>query len=356
MDKEQLESFFKKSNLSFLKTVSINDIVFDERAKYMCKFGCKNYDRKHSCPPASLYLKEKVLKNYDSVILIATTYKIPDMSSIFKIRNYNHKKECEIQSISLILDNFFKLNNIDHIALSGGPCQHCKICSYSLKKKCIKPMKRQTSMEAIGIDCHKTMHNAGFDFFTPNIDTVNRCGCIFINDKNLFNLNLKKRDSYQNFFEPKKQDILTICSTLKKEYPKLFNKIRLLKISEIIKEDSICNSYCQNYNSRFSCPPYSEIMDLTLWNYSVLWEWNNNKFNKNRYNLALKKIHSVFYSMGFYFALSLRDCYCDECEICTYKSNEKTICNFRRILSPSVQSQGINPKQFGNGKFGIELL
>lgn len=356
MDKEQLESFFKKSDLSFLKSVSINEIVFDERAKYMCKFGCKNYDRKHSCPPASLPLKDKVFKNYKSVILLATTYKIPDTNSIFQIHNYNYQKECEIQRISLRLGNLFRLNNVDRIVLSGGPCQHCKTCSYILKEKCTKPMKKQTSMEAIDIDCQKTMHNAGFDFFTPNTNTINRCGCIFINDKNLLDIELKKRDSYQNFYEPKIQDILKTCSTLKKEFPKLFNNVSLKKISELIKTDTICNSNCKHYDNIFSCPPYSDKIDLKLWNYAVLWEWNNNRFKKYRYNLALKRIHSAFYSMGFYFALSLRDCYCDECDICSYKSNEKAICNFRRILSPSMQSQGINPKQFGNGKFGIELL
>ena len=70
----------------------------------------------------------------------------------------------------------------------------------------------------------------------------------------------------------------------------------------------------------------------------------------------MKKIHSTTFSMGFYFAMSLRDCYCDECSQCTFSLSEKTVCNYRKLLSPSMQSQGIDPLNFGKGKYGIELL
>jgi hypothetical protein len=67
-------------------------------------------------------------------------------------------------------------------------------------------------------------------------------------------------------------------------------------------------------------------------------------------------LHTSFFSLGLYFSFSVRDCFCDECSICEYGLIEYPFCNYRKIMAPSMQSQGIDPSQFGKGKYGLEFV
>ncbi|MFW5895706.1 MAG: DUF2284 domain-containing protein [archaeon] len=352
---DDLKSYFEKSNLSFIKEIPFDNLYFDERAQYMCKFGCKNYNRKYSCPPESLKVKNEIQK-YDRAILFATTFNYPENASYYKKRGLNYKKEYEIQRISEELDNKFSMLGVDHFVLAGGSCKRCNQCSFEDNKPCKKPNRKQTSMEAVGIDCQKTMHDAGFDFNISDSDSINRCGCILLNDESFKGLENKKEKSNQKYHRPTKKEAKNMCSKLETEYSKFFEEVCLINISDIKNSEKICNPSCKSYGKTFSCPPYSEKIDLDLWDYAIIWKWSESNYKKYRYNQALKKIHGAFYSIGYYFALSLRDCNCKECQICNYEKNDESYCENRKILAPSMQSQGIDPNQFGNGKFGVELI
>lgn len=356
LHKELLE-YYDSSNLSFIRTVPFSNIFFDDRAEYMCKYGCKNYQNKYSCPPYSNKLKEKIeKKNYKYALLFATTHKIQSGLSRMKLKNINHIKECEIQRISGDINNIFNNNNTDHIALSGGSCKKCRPCHARLNEPCAKPDYMQTSMEAVGIDCQRTMHKADFDFEMPNRDSINRCGCILSNEKSIINLHMQKRNSFQKYKNGTKKDAIEMIDLLINEYSNMFKEIIIIPINKIIKSESECVVNCTMNKNGYACPPYSNMININLWKYAIIWEWNNNKYKKNSYNITLKTIHKAFFSQGFYFALSLRDCYCDECKECQNKKEMKSYCINRSLLAPSMQSQGIDPKQFGQGKFGIELI
>ncbi len=356
--KKILNKYFEKSQLAFMKTIPFKRLIFDKRAEYMCKYGCKNYNRKYSCPPYTKSLFNLINKNkFKWVILFATSYKNLKNYSLFKIRFENIQKEYEIQRISHQLSNLINFNGKKNKVFSGGSCKRCRPCGCIEDKLCKKPHLKQISMESIQIDCIKTMTNVGFDFQLTNNNTINRCGCIFTNDDSLSNIEFKKKDSHQKFEQFPKSKILKSIEKYKEKNPKLYSKINFFNIDEINrKEIPICNEECRHYNRNFSCPPYSEYINLNLWTYALVWKWKKNKYKKYRYNIALKKIHKLVYSMGYYFALSIRDCYCDECERCTYNSGNKSFCENRKILSPSMQSLGIDPEFFGKGKYGIEIF
>jgi len=129
----------------------------------------------------------------------------------------------------------------------------------------------------------------------------------------------------------------------------------LIPIHKINTDNCLCE-ICNSKQNNYSCPPYSDRINLSLWDKCVLWEWNNNDSKKNSYNNALKLVHNTIFSLGVYFAFTIRDCYCDACPICECGRSESQTCKFKKILSPSMQSQGIDPKQFGDGKFGLELV
>jgi predicted metal-binding protein len=351
-----LRDYFDGSPLAFMRAVPAETLEFDQRAKYMCKFGCKNYNRKYSCPPESLAVLDRIQQHkYRWAILFATTYKVDNGYSRYKVRALNQHKEYEIQRICNEIGNILDSNDISYLLLSGGPCRQCKECSLICNEVCRKLQVRQVSMEAVCIDCQKTMHHAGFDFQMPNNGSINRCGCILTNEDELSSIYFNNVESPQKLVYPSKERTLEMCSRLLVERPQIYDAIQLISLSELCEGDSPCET-CKHYRTNFSCPPYSEKIDTGLWNLGVLWNWKKNDKKKYSYNIALRTIHRAFFSLGYYFALSLRDCYCDECKPCNYLHSERPICNYRQLLAPSMQSQGINPSQFGTGKFGLELI
>lgn len=355
---QELTDFFNDSPLAFMKAIPFDKVVFDNKAEYMCKFGCKKYNRSYSCPPASNALSNEIKNGkFKWILLAATTYDYPDDYSRFKMQIKNSHKEMEIQRISTQLDNIMDSSEVDYIVLSGGCCKKCRECSILNNQKCKKPSLKLTSMESIGIDCQKTMNNAGFDFAMPNRTSINRCAAVLFNTNEICSINLQKRESSQKYDEISKEQVEKMCLNLSQEFPKLFESIELKSILDLEINDYNCTTNCKHITQdNFSCPPYSNKLELNLWTDFILWKWRKNNTKKHSYNTALKKIHSAFFSMGFYFALSLRDCYCDECSECTFSLSDKPVCNHRKLLSPSMQSQGIFPSNFGKGKYGIELL
>jgi len=268
--------------------------------------------------------KQILLAKYKWITLVATTFDIPDDSSRMMKRAYNIQKELEIQRISAQLDELMNLHKINHISLAGGSCKRCRECSQLVGKACKKPHLKQTSMEAVGIDCQKTFNLSGFDFEMPNYTYINRGAAILHNEESLSTLYLKKKDSFQKMKSPTIKDAQQLSDQLLNKNHDLFESIEIFPISDLDSEKDICTERCSHYGKNFSCPPYSKPIDLESWRYFALWKWKSNKFKKRNYNAALKVVHSGFFSLGYYFSLSLRDCYCNECKICKFSDNERT--------------------------------
>lgn len=353
---DELKTFFESSPLTFMRTVPFNEIIFDNRCKFLCKYGCKNFRRKYCCPPDALELKEEIQKNnYQWALLAATSSQLPPQITEYQKLYRNRQKEHEIQKISINLHDFFIKNDIDHIILSGGACKKCQICSKILHQKCKKPKLKLTSMEAVGIDCQSTLTSAGFDFEMPAKKSINRCTAVLLDCDDFSSINWKKYDSNQTFKKVSEKLIRATCEKLTSENSKMFESIDLISTSDINQGSDLCNG-CNHVSKNFACPPYSDKIDLTMWDRCIVWKWNINNVKKYSYNRALRLIHTSLFSLGLYYALSVRDCYCDECQICEYEKCDFPVCNFRKIMSPSMQSQGINPNQFGNGKYGLEFI
>ena len=199
-------------------------------------------------------------------------------------------------------------NRHKNIVFSGGACKKCRPCSCIEVNKCKKPSLKQIRMEAIQIDCIKTLSNAGFNFQLTDPHTINKCGCIFTNDKNLSEIYLKKNNSFQKFNQASLKEIGDFFNQLIKENPKLYDKIEIVPIKKIKIGAPSCKKDCKFYGKNFSWPPYSKKIDLTLWNKAIIWKWKGSEFKKYRYNIALKKLHEMLYSFGYDFAFSIRDC------------------------------------------------
>jgi Predicted metal-binding protein len=275
----ELNFFFNSSALIFMKTIPFNELSFDNRCEFLCKYGCKNYNHKFCCPPDSHNFLNYIHKKQPNwVLLAATSVKVPQKTSEFQKRFLNIQKEMEIQRISYNLSSIFSEKQIDHIVLSGGSCKKCKICSKIKKQECNKPNLKLTSMEAVGLDCQKTLTDAGFDFEMPARNSINRCMAILFNDENLSSIFWIKENSNQTYKKVSKKEIQGMCSSLHKEFPEMFDSIQLISIPKIKQEGFKCTDKCEHYSKNFSCPPYSTKINFNLWNYCILWKWNENKF------------------------------------------------------------------------------
>jgi predicted metal-binding protein len=126
----ELKNFFESSPLAFMRVISFDQVFFDDRCKYLCKYGCKNYQRKYCCPPDSLELKESIQNHHYKWALLAATSCLHNLQKFqYKKLYLNRQKEHEIQRISSDLHELFLKNDIDHVVLSGGACKKCQICS-----------------------------------------------------------------------------------------------------------------------------------------------------------------------------------------------------------------------------------
>jgi len=287
--------------------------------------------------------------------LFATTSKIPRKYSKYRRRLENYIRENEIQRISCDLDALFNEQGVAHITLSGGSCHRCRHCSKIKGEDCIRPSRMQTSMEAIGIDCVKTMHNAGFDFQMPNIDSINRCGCIFHNANALRGLESRTRKSNQKLLRPTIAQTTKQCREFILSNPELFESVRVVPVARLPIKKRLCHN-CANRGENYACPPYSGPIDISLWNHAIVWKWRENECEELNYDRAFLEFHRKVFSLGHYLSLSLRDGPCDECMPCALKDNNHSECPHRRLLAPSIQSQDIDAGEFGSGKYGIELI
>lgn len=348
--------YCENSPIAFLRNVPTSLVVYDERALYKCKYGCRNYNRKHSCPPESIKIRKIINENYDRwVLLYATTEKIPKNYSNYRKKLENYVREYEIQRISRDLNNIFNDQKVAHYTLSGGSCHRCRSCSKMRGNKCIRPSIMQTSMEAVGIDCQRTMHKAGFDFQMPNIDSINRCGCIFHNVDSLRDLEYCCKQSNQRFVNPTLANTKKQCKELILSFPELYESVSIVSVSKLPIKKRLCNN-CSNRGKNYACPPYSGIIALNLWRHAIIWKWRENESKTYSYNRALLRFHKKIFSLGYYLSQSLRDGPCDECTPCISNDGIPSACPNRRLLAPSIQSQNIDIEEFGSGIFGIELI
>jgi len=372
-DKEEFEqSLYQlicKLEIKFIKTINCNQLIIDKRAPYACQYGCKNYNRHYSCPPYSYspsVFKDK-LKKWDNVVIFAIAKTLEEFwigkhKRDLKKFSFWHKKilsrltENYMRKILFDIENFFKNRGYLVFGLAGGSCHSCRTCGLKEGKKCKKPYKMRMSLESLGIDVEKTFTQNGYDIAMPNYGSSIRAAGLLIKG-NLPNIFFNFQTSPQQFRQAKKINLELLFDRKKIEF------LEEIDIRNIIqKQTPICKSDCPHYNNNYSCPTFANPINLNLWSKAIIWKWNKNPYKTHSYSKTIELIHKRIFYQGHYFALPLRHCQCDYCNICSYKEkiNDKTDlrnpCKRYKVLAPAMESQNISMNQFGDGLFGIELI
>ena len=117
----------------------------------MCKQGCKNYNKKYSCPPFVPNLIELIKSKQGMyVVLFKCDLNQINSTEYNKMRIANVSMKSRSIKLMRILEQKFNT-----IFLSTGSCNLCKPCKLKLGKPCGHPDKRRYCLESTGVDCDK---------------------------------------------------------------------------------------------------------------------------------------------------------------------------------------------------------
>jgi predicted metal-binding protein len=162
------------------KIIPVHDIILDERVILKCQVPlCNEYGNHLLCPPHSPSLAQfrEVLKKYSNALLIQVRTPVGQSGSeseesrkkaIYARANELHEIVNAVEKAAQGLGFTFAAGFI------GGACKLCDPCvGVKSGKPCKHPFKARPSMEAVGIDVHRTAQRAGLVFsFTIEKEVV----------------------------------------------------------------------------------------------------------------------------------------------------------------------------------------
>jgi predicted metal-binding protein len=151
------------------------DIIVSRWVRFHCEFGCKNYGKNGSCPPAVPSIEEcrKMIHEYKNAIIFHL--------SIQSENEENHLEQLlrfyELER-AIFLAGYYKV-----FLLQYSSCMLCNDCpSEGTREKCVNKIKSRPGADAMGIDIYQTAHNVGYPVqVVKNYDeATNRFGFILI--------------------------------------------------------------------------------------------------------------------------------------------------------------------------------
>ena len=155
-DNEQIEKIIHSHGISDYKWLDPrNDIVVAHWVRFRCRFGCNEYGKTGSCPPAVPPVDEcrKMILEYEKAIILHFQTQSPTSSD--KIKQMTDLLEIERE---VFLSGHYKA-----FLLQYADCCFCKACAAEgSREKCLNKAKCRPSVDAMGIDMFQTARNAGY--------------------------------------------------------------------------------------------------------------------------------------------------------------------------------------------------
>jgi predicted metal-binding protein len=133
------------------KPIKAGNVVTAHWTILKCKFGCKDYKKRLTCPPYSPTAEEtrKVLDEFNWGIIVEIIPK--DIATEWKeMHELIQKVEREV-----FLSGYYAA-----FAYTLGSCPYCSKCNLT---ECSHPDLARPSMEASGIDVFATIRSVGYD-------------------------------------------------------------------------------------------------------------------------------------------------------------------------------------------------
>jgi predicted metal-binding protein len=131
------------------------DITVSRWVRFHCEFGCSNYGKLGTCPPAVPSVEEcrQMIYEYENAIIFHFAMQLESKRDHLKLLVDFYELEREI-----FFAGFYKVFLLQH-----DSCSLCRECAAEgVREKCINKFKARPGADAMGIDVYQTAHNAGY--------------------------------------------------------------------------------------------------------------------------------------------------------------------------------------------------
>ncbi len=164
----ELEKMAKDSGASAFVPIAPSKVVTAHWIRQRCRFGCKHYGERLTCPPYSPAPEDtrKVLDEFKAAYLVKydgflglDTYPPPSLTSAVK------KVSLKVCDAGFDMERHAFLSGYYKALLYGAHrCYRCETCALEEgTTKCKFPVKARPSMESAGIDVFATAKNTGIE-------------------------------------------------------------------------------------------------------------------------------------------------------------------------------------------------
>jgi predicted metal-binding protein len=155
-NKDEIDQIIKNHGfIDYKWIVPQKNIIVSLWVRFHCQFGCKNYGKNGSCPPAVPPVEEcrKMIYEYEDAVIFHFPMQLKDRDDHYRLMSDLSELERAI-----FLAGYYKV-----FLLQYSSCIFCKDClSEGTRVKCINKIKSRPGADAMGIDVYQTAHNAGY--------------------------------------------------------------------------------------------------------------------------------------------------------------------------------------------------
>jgi predicted metal-binding protein len=155
-NKDQVDQIIKEHCFTDYKwIIPRENIVVAQWVRFHCQFGCKNYGKSGSCPPAVPSIEEcrKMIYEYENAIIFHFPIQSANQDDHYKLMS----RLSELER-ALFLAGYYKV-----FLLQYSSCILCKDCmAEGTRIKCINKIKSRPGADAMGIDIYQTAHHVGY--------------------------------------------------------------------------------------------------------------------------------------------------------------------------------------------------
>lgn len=172
----QIDGIIKQHDFADYKwIVPQKDIVVSQWVRFHCEFGCENYGKNGSCPPAVPSVEEcrAMIREYERAVIfhfvIHSEDKVDERSLLTRL--YELERD-------VFLAGYFKV-----FLLQYGACNLCRDCrADGTRSKCVNKIKSRPGADAMAIDVYQTAHNVGYPVrvVRSHDESTNRFGFLLI--------------------------------------------------------------------------------------------------------------------------------------------------------------------------------
>jgi predicted metal-binding protein len=176
MFKEQIEKILQSNGVTDYEWVSPQrDIALAHWVRFKCMFGCNEYGKVGSCPPAVPPVDEchKMIREDTNALIL-------HFSIQSQTKDEKHQLMTNLLTLELeiFLAGYYKVFLMPHHS-----CMFCDDCvADGTRIKCVDKAKSRPSPDAMGIDVFQTARNAGYSIeVVPTRDSMtNRFSFVLI--------------------------------------------------------------------------------------------------------------------------------------------------------------------------------